>query len=279
MTDGLTIRAMTRDDVDFAVRLANKEGWNPGLSDAECFYAADPGGFFIAELGGRPVGTMSAVRYEGGFGFVGLYIMIPEARGKGYGMRLWNHAIERLEDGVVGLDAVVEQEATYLRSGFKTSYRSRRYRGMGGGERPEEAINLERVDFKDVLYYDRRCFPDTRTEFLRLWLDAAGAKGYGVVRGDRLAGYGVVRPCVTGYKMGPLFADDGETAEIIYQALRASVNGELFYLDVIEPNEAAMELAARHKLEQVFTTVRMYRGDEPAMRKDRVFGVTSFELG
>lgn len=110
MTDNPVIRTMTRDDVDIAIRLAAKEGWNPGLSDAECFYAADPEGFFIAELHGEPVGTISAVRYDDGFGFVGLYIVAPGARGKGYGMELWKHAMEHLAGCNIGLDAVTEQE-------------------------------------------------------------------------------------------------------------------------------------------------------------------------
>ena len=64
------IRPMTRDDVDFAIRLAAKEGWNPGLSDAECFYAADPEGFFVSELNGELIATISAVRYKDDYGFV-----------------------------------------------------------------------------------------------------------------------------------------------------------------------------------------------------------------
>ena len=177
MPESPAIRTMTREDVDFAMRLAAKEGWNPGLSDAECFYAADPEGFFVSELNGHPVGTISAVRYQGDFGFVGLYIMTPEARGKGWGMELWSHALRHLDGCNVGLDAVTEQEQTYARSGFSTYYRSTRYEGMGGGSRPEGVVRLESVDFAEVAAYDRQCFPGGREDFLRAWLDAPGARG------------------------------------------------------------------------------------------------------
>ncbi|QGY39229.1 GNAT family N-acetyltransferase [Pseudodesulfovibrio cashew] len=279
MADALTLRTMTRSEVDFAVGLAADEGWNPGLSDAGCFHAADPEGFFIAELDGRPVGVISAVRYGGGFGFVGLYIMVPEARGKGYGIRLWRHAMAHLEGCNVGLDAVTEQEATYRRDGFTSYYRSARYEGVGGGETPEGVTALDGVDFERIAAYDRCCFPGEREDFLRAWLKAEGARGFGVLDGDRLTGFGVIRPCVSGYKIGPLFADDGDVAERLYSALIATIPGEPFYLDVIEPNAAAMELAGRHALKEIFVTVRMYTGGEPAMEKDRIFGVTSFELG
>jgi len=52
---------MGRSDVDFAIELAAKEGWNPGLHDAEYFYRTDPGGFFIGFSGNNPVGCISAV--------------------------------------------------------------------------------------------------------------------------------------------------------------------------------------------------------------------------
>ncbi len=48
--------------MDFAIQLAAKEGWNPGLHDAECFYRTDPDGFFIGLLDeNQPVGCISAV--------------------------------------------------------------------------------------------------------------------------------------------------------------------------------------------------------------------------
>ncbi|WP_319470245.1 GNAT family N-acetyltransferase [uncultured Pseudodesulfovibrio sp.] len=279
MSDGPKIRTMSRDDVDIAIRLAAKEGWNPGLSDAECFYAADPEGFFIAEKNGEPVGTISAVRYDDRFGFVGLYIIAPGSRGKGYGTALWNHAMQHLEGCNIGLDAVTEQEKTYMKSGFGTAYRSARFEGTGGGKCPEGVVRLEEVDFAKVAEYDRQCFPSSREQFMRTWLTADGVTGYGVMDGDRLTGFGVIRPCAMGSKIGPLFADTPEIAETLFQALTALVPGRKFYLDVMESNAAAGELARRHGLKKVFVTVRMYTDGEPVMDTEKVYGVTSFELG
>jgi len=45
--DGFHFRTMKRGEVDLAVDWAASEGWNPGLDDAACFHAADPGGFLI----------------------------------------------------------------------------------------------------------------------------------------------------------------------------------------------------------------------------------------
>jgi hypothetical protein len=51
------------------------------------------------------------------------------------------------------------------------------------------------------------------------------------------------------------------------------------FLDVPEPNAAAVRLAEQLGLSPVFETARMYRGAAPEMDLSRIFGVTSFELG
>ena len=70
--DRLSIRRMTGDEVEFAIYLAAEEGWNPGIHDGGCFCATDPNGFFVGELGGELVGSISAVAYNDSFGFIGL---------------------------------------------------------------------------------------------------------------------------------------------------------------------------------------------------------------
>ena len=79
----LNIRTMRPDEISLAVDWAAAEGWNPGLADAACFASVDPEGFFIAELDGAPVATISCVNYDARFSFLGFYIVREELRGKG----------------------------------------------------------------------------------------------------------------------------------------------------------------------------------------------------
>ncbi|MFC4297233.1 GNAT family N-acetyltransferase [Castellaniella hirudinis] len=169
------IRTMRRDELNFAMDLAAREGWNPGLHDAASFYAADPGGFLISLLDDVPIGCISAVRYGDGFGFLGFYIVVPEHRGRGYG---------------------------------------------------------------------------------------------------------AIRRCREGWKIGPLFADHRGIAEPLLLALCHGIaDDEPVYLDVPEVNTEAVRLAADLGMHEVFGTARMYRRDPPEIATDRIFGVTSFELG
>ena len=126
---------------------------------------------------------------------------------------------------------------------------------------------------------DATVFPASRPAFLRAWISAPGHHGRALVRDGRLAAWGVIRPCRRGCKIGPLVADDRAGAEIVFDALVADAGGGEVFLDVPEPNREAVALAQARGLAPVFETARMYTGAVRPMRLDRVFGVTTFELG
>ena len=122
-------------------------------------------------------------------------------------------------------------------------------------------------------------FPAPRSAFLRAWISSPGHVGRALVRDGRLAAWGVIRPCRTGYKIGPLVADDRAAAEAVLAALLAGAGGGEIFLDVPSVNCEAVSLAQYLRLAPVFETARMYTGTMLPLRLHRVFGVTTFELG
>lgn len=277
------VRTMSANDVALSVEWAAMEGWNPGLHDAECFRAGDPDGFFIGEWRGEPAACLSAVAYGEHFGFIGLYIVKPEFRGRGFGMRVWRHGMNYLSNRNVGLDGVVAQQANYRKSGFRLAYRNIRFQGVVQAIAQDATrstiLNASALPFEPLFDYDRQCFPAARDRFLAAWLRQPGAIAKVAVRDSQVAGYGVLRRCRTGCKIGPLFADSDEIAGDLFDALAARMPGEVIVLDVPETNPAAVALAERHGMTSVFETARMYTQESPAIQIKRVFGVTSFELG
>src|SRR5512145_1854062 len=146
---GLKIRRMSREEAKFAIEMAAAEGWNPGIHDGELFYEADPEGFFIAEIEGKPVGCASAVAYDNNFGFLGLYVVKPKFRRKDIGMKLTEKCLEHLGDRNIGLDGVVENEAKYQKvMKFKSSYSNLRYEGRGRGEIPDGLVKISEIPFE-----------------------------------------------------------------------------------------------------------------------------------
>jgi hypothetical protein len=277
----LRIRTMRSDEISIAVSWAAAEGWNPGLSDEACFAASDPGGFFIGELDDMPAATVSCVNYGTRFAFLGFYIVRADLRGRGYGLQMWNAAIAHAGPRVIGLDGVVAQQDNYRKSGFALAYANIRYGGTVAAPDAHQAgvIALGDIPLTTVEASDAMVFPAPRPAFWRAWIGAPGHVGRALLRDGALAGWGVIRPCRKGYKIGPLVADDRTSAEAVLSALLAGVGRSEVFLDVPDINRDAVALAQAFGLEPTFETARMYTGAIPPLRLERVFGVTSFELG
>lgn len=276
------IRKMSGDEIDLAIEWAASEGWNPGLHDAGSFHEADPEGFLIGVLDNEPIASISVVKYGNSFGFLGFYIVKPAYRGQGYGIRIWKAGINGLSGRNLWLDGVLAQQDNYRKSGFKLAYRNIRYGGINSGktDEPDGIIPLSEIPFDVVAGYDGPFFPDVRLKFLRAWISQPGSTALGIIHNGRLSGYGVIRPCRSGFKIGPLFADSPELAESLFIALRSrAAPGEAVYLDIPERNRYAAQMAEKYDMKTVFETARMYTGSFPDLPFDRLFGVTTFELG
>jgi Acetyltransferase (GNAT) domain/Acetyltransferase (GNAT) family len=278
--DRLQVRAMRPEEVALAVDWAAAEGWNAGLSDAACFAAADPQGFFVGEIDGAVAATLSVVNYGDRFAFLGFYIVRPDLRGRGYGLRIWQVGMAHAGARTVGLDGVLAQQENYRRSGFTFAYRNVRHGGtVAPGTAAADVVDLAKVPLLDVVADDATVFPARRTAFLRAWTSAPGHVGRALLRDGRLAAWGVIRTCRRGCKIGPLVADDAGAAAAVFDALVAAKGGGEIFLDVPEPNGAAVALARSRALAPVFETARMYTGPIRPIALPRVFGVATFELG
>ena len=279
MAGDYQIRAMSRSELELAIGWARDEGWNPGLNDATSFHAADPEGFLVGVLDGRPVSSISVVRYGETFGFLGFYIVIPQQRGRGYGYALWQAGMARLAGRLVGLDGVPAQQDNYRRSGFELAYRNVRYGGTAPKSRGDGLLDARTVPFEQLLAFDARLFPAPRPGFLAGWISLPESRTLAALDDGELHGFGVRRRCGNGHKIGPLYATSRAIAERLFDGLCEGIAGEPVFLDVPEPNAEAVALAEGRDLAPAFETARMYTGPAPAIELGQLYGVTTFELG
>ena len=269
-------------DVQRMADWAGDEGWNPGNTDALAFQVADPGGFLIGRLDGEPVACISVVRYGAAFGFLGFYIARPEARGKGYGIKVWGAGMARLKGRNVGLDGVVAQQHNYKKSGFRAAWNNIRHEGPSPRLAPPAGISL--VDARSIAFdrlaaFDRRFFPEARESFLAPWISLPERAAMVAVKDGRLAGFAVMRACRAASRVGPLFADSPEIAGALVSALAAKTGAAAVAIDVPDRNKAAVRLAEQMGLKPSFETARMYTGPDPDVDHAGIFAVTSLELG
>lgn len=267
------------------VEWALQEGWNPGPFDADVFWATDPDGFYGYFLDGDLIAGGSIVSYEGAFGFMGFFIVKPEFRSLGIGRKLWyqrrNMLQSRLKkEATIGMDGVVAMQPFYEEGGFKIAFRDERYERIGEVFDIDSNIStIEDEDFESILKYDQQCFGFSRPQFLKPWLALPQIKTFKYQKNGLLKGFAVVRKVANGYKTCPLFADNVEIAEELYKACLNSVVGEPLYLDIPVINEGAVHISKKYNATYVFECARMYSGTPPSFEIDKVFGITTFELG
>ena len=187
----------------------------------------------------------------------------------------------QLDNRIVGLDGVIAQQENYKRSGFVLAHRNIRFGGGLDCEQPRDPkiISISSSLVEAVIAYDRAFFPAARDKFVRCWLRPLQRQGKALIENGTVRGYGVIRACKHGFKIGPLFADTDDGADLLFRALAASATGESVFLDCPEPNRLATDLAARYGLSPVFETARMYRGPAPDLPLPRIYGISTLELG
>lgn len=285
----MEIRTADADQMLFLQEWALREGWGAGRGDVETFQAADPEGFLLAWEGDRPVGSISAVRYDDSYSFVGYYIVDPALRGRGIGHALFDAALERIGAATSGLDGVQEQVSTYASLGYVPEHLTTRYVGSAAILSAALAARAMLVgyvapgDVDGIIDYDAQHAPARREDFVRAWLAPGSPRtSYVVGRGDDIHGYATVRPMIGGgSRIGPLFADDERIALGLLAACAVTAMswGEEVAIDIPEPNTAAVAIAESLGMAPRFACTRMYRGDVRPLPLDRIWGSTSFELG
>ncbi|MCR9158535.1 MAG: GNAT family N-acetyltransferase [Rhodobacteraceae bacterium] len=275
----ITYRTATIAELSHVLEWAADEGWNPGLDDAEAFFAADPEGFFVAvDKSGTPIAAISVVNHAPDFAFLGLYLVRPTHRGKGIGLGLWQHAILHAEDRTIGLDGVEAQQENYRASGFVYSGGTTRFSGKVLAQHAPDIRQMRQDDIPMLIDLEAEASGVTKSDYLESWLSGTAARVTIVHENqDGVCGFCTVRACRVGAKIGPLIASDAAIAQKLV-AHAATFFEASVTLDVPEASTQLTSLCTRLGLEAGFKTARMYRGNAVATNHLN-YAVTSLELG
>ena len=281
----LQLRLLDYEGLQTLIKWAEQEGWNPGPYDASVFWATDSEGFVGYYIGDELIAGGSIVSYGGRFGFMGFFIVKPDYRSQGIGQKLWmerrNRLLGRLQPGAtIGMDGVVALQDFYRKGGFELAFRDERYERLGERFIQEKQIDrLQTIDFPYILAYDALCFGLERPQFLKPWLEMPESHSFKFTENGLIKGFALMRKAGVGYKIGPLFADDVQVAEALYKACLNAVQGKSVFLDIPVTNLQAVALVEKYKAVYVFECARMYHGNPPKQALNKIFGVTTFELG
>ena len=297
---------MGQADIPFVEKWAIDEGFYPGRGDLLTYFHADPAGSMVGCLNGRPIGCIVGARFDNSYGFIGLFLVIPEQRGHGYGLALWKRALRHL-DGLtcIGLEAAPRRQNDYASWGFKSAFNTLRWclDAAAGGNRtlcsraplPPGFCLLpgSQVSEAAIQSYDAKHEATPRPLFLREWLQTnQGNQGSAwsdtvTVLLDELGccrGFARIRPClptISGkltWRLGPWLADASALAGVLLDDLCSQRQGEII-VDAPEANPRAYRLLEERGFKATDRTIRMYRGHEPSFALHDVYGLTCLELG
>ncbi|QHI38467.1 hypothetical protein IMCC3317_38600 [Kordia antarctica] len=283
--DELKFEKLDFSDVKTLANWAQQEGWNVGAHDVEVYFTTDPDGFYGFHYNSELIAGGSIVSYNGEFGFMGFFIVKPNYRAHGIGRKLWYQRRDMLlsrlnKNAAIGMDGVVAMQSFYQKGGFEIAFRDVRYEKKGTAFTIDSNISsIEATDFENILAYDKQCFGFSRPQFLKPWLQLPLNKTFKYVENGELKGFAIVRKATIGYKICPLFADNLKTADELYKACLNAVSGELLYIDIPMINEDAKALVKKHEATYIFECARMYLGNPPKVDVNKIFGITTFELG
>lgn len=229
---GVTIRVMRPADIPRGLELCRASGWNQVAADWRELLALGGSGCLVAELDGRVVGTATAVVYEGRFAWIGMVLVDPDARGRGIGTALMEHALGALGDLPARLDATPKGYPLYCRLGFVEEARfCRMTRSAGttsaaGFDRPRgltAARPMRPQDLDAVAAWDCSVFGADRRALLTWAFGAAPALAWVAEDEAGIQGYCFGRCGHTWSQVGPVVSRDVATgADLVAACASAS---------------------------------------------------------
>lgn len=277
----MTIRAMTLDELNMVLQWAADEDWNPGLDDAPAFHAADPAGFLIKEVDGKPAAAISVVNHDPDFAFLGLYLCKPVFRGQGHGIDVWRAGIAHARARSIGLDGVPDQQENYAASGFVNCGSTIRYEGQIDPVTDPRIRQASASDLQTLIARDTKASGIQRTAFATAWFTQTLTRQTMVLmEGTDIAGFATFRRCLSGTKIGPVCALSETCARALLSANPFAVpDNTPCFVDVFDRGAPLVNVLTSLDFEPTFETARMFSGTRPKANPDRFNAIATMELG
>jgi len=291
----LEIRLLKRRDIEFGMELKGLAGWNQTRSDWERLLRLQPRGCFLAKLNGEKVGTVTTLSY-GEVGWVGMLLVHPAKRRKGVGTALLRRGIKHLRSRgveVIKLDATPEGRKMYKRLGFVDEYMVCRYRSELGKVR--EAVkkdDLTRREIKirpisekelgEIVFFDEKTLGVSRGNVLRELVRENGGYCLCTRDGQNLLGYIMARAGSGAWQVGPLVAQDFESAGGLLREVvkRVPQEEEFVVVDVPSPNLGANSLVKNESFKVERRFHRMSLGSDGYIEDlGKIFAISGPEKG
>ena len=174
------VKATAADDITFAVEYSrSEESWGLCAHDEKVFFAVAPQRCYYGMLGEKKFSYIQVATYgeKEEYSYIGVYYVLKEYRHKGYGKKTWDVAVSELpKDSLIALSAVLPEEATYIKVGFKSFWTEFNYTFDAekiaklplSGRSDINIVRYKDVDMKNLVEYDSNIFCYSRESYLKI---------------------------------------------------------------------------------------------------------------
>ena len=278
----LAVDRLGRADLDAAHGLSDAVGWTTRRSDWRRMIELDAVDAFAGRLDGRLAATATLVRYGTRVGWIGMMLVHPEYRRRGYGARMLRACLDAAADAgvaTVGLDANADGEPLYDANGFVPVADVTRWRGaVAGPDRPDRITPV--ADPAPFAALDRRASGVDRRFLLSSLLEDDGTVGLLRRAPDgAVAGYALVLRRPPGVTIGPLVAEDPETAEALLRAAGVRADGGPVTVNAVGNPRATARYRALGLDHRRSLTRMTYRDPARPLLGELIWGLPAFEYG
>jgi len=278
-------RDMKPADIEAGLALCRASGWNQQRRDWELFLHLSPRGCRVAVKEGQVVGTVTTVRYQDRFCWIGMVLVDPFERNQGIGTQLLHESLAVLEgERSIRLDATPAGHEVYRKFDFVDEYRLSRM-GTTAFVSPMMIDHnpprpMMESDLPQIFEIDREIFGADRGQILAWMFEGAPEYAWVVARSGRIEGYIFGRHGYNFEHVGPLVAQDHESALILVKACLSHYEGRTFILDAsgYDPEWKEQLTSIGFKEQRPF--IRMFRGENlfPGL-PEKQFAILGPEFG
>lgn len=247
-TPSLDIRPLSVHDVPTAVTLSEEAGWNQTLADWSRLLALEPDGVVGGWIEDELIGTASGLTYGRELAWIGMVLVRPAYRRRGYGRAVFEYVLQEMCDrgvGFFGLDATDFGRPLYLSHDFHDAAPLTRRRGVltAGAMREVAVESIGPADLDDVVEADRQACGLERNELLSSLI----SNGFCVAcpNGRSITAFAFARPGRYAWQIGPAVASSRSELTAMLTAIGHRLQGSEVLMDVVaaRPDQAAIDEA------------------------------------
>jgi hypothetical protein len=234
-TDPIIGAPLAAAELPDAEALVREAGWNQVAADWEIFQAL--GTVHAARSGGRVVATAATLPY-GAFAWISMVLVAGTQRRHGLGTSLLKRCIAEVmgQGRVPVLDATPAGRPIYRALGFAETWSYHRLereqpRSSTRLAPPADAAVISPVadsDWDALCAYDAGAFGADRSALLGRLRHRLPPAEWVAKRGDRVVGFLLGRNGRSASQIGPLIAEDDDTACALLERALAAINGPIY---------------------------------------------------